>query len=71
MRQALILDIKKVIAVFEPRLKNVAVHIESSIENARDLRFRISGLLITEYESEPVAFDTFFDVNRGEFKIEK
>ncbi len=71
VRQTLKQDVEKAVAVFEPRLKNVVVHLETSEKNERDLRFRITGLLVTEFDSEPVAFDTYFDVNRGEYKIEK
>jgi type VI secretion system protein ImpF len=70
VRQRLRQVIERTISRFEPRLKNVNVQIEASGQNARDLRFRITAMLILEPISEPVIFDTYFDVSRGEYKIQ-
>ena len=68
VRKAVKQDLEKVIARFEPRLKNVNIVVEGdSIINS--LRFRINAMLVVEPESEPVSFDTFFDVNRGEYTV--
>ena len=71
VRQQLRQDVEKTISRFEPRLKNVTVHLETPTEKERNLRFRISGLLVVEPVAEPVTFDTYFDVNRGEYVISK
>ncbi|SPD72830.1 Type VI secretion system lysozyme-related protein [uncultured Desulfobacterium sp.] len=71
VRQQLRQDIEKTILRFEPRLKNVNVRLEDDPEKGRNLRFRISGLLVIEPETEPVSFDTYFDSNRGEYVIQK
>ncbi len=71
VRQQLRQDIEKSISRFEPRLKNVTVHIETTAHNERNLRFRIKGLLVVEPVAEPVAFDTYFDVNKGEYIISR
>jgi type VI secretion system protein ImpF len=42
---------------------------ETPADKERSLRFRITGLLIAEPEAEPVTFDTYFDVNRGQYVI--
>ncbi len=63
-------DIEKTISRFEPRLKNVTVRLEEDIEAGRNIRFRISGTLVVESETEPVSFDTYFDTNRGEYVIQ-
>jgi type VI secretion system protein ImpF len=68
-RQHLRLDVERTIALFEPRLRNVTVHLDSPDPNERNLRFRITALLVAEPVTEPVAFDTFFDANRGEYYI--
>ena len=68
VRKAVKQDIEKVIARFEPRLKNVSVIVESD-SMVNSLRFRINAMLVVEPESEPVSFDTFFDVNRGEYVV--
>ena len=71
VRQQLRQDIEKSISRFEPRLKNVTVHLETPTQKERSLRFRISGLLVVEPVAEPVTFDTYFDANRGEYIISK
>jgi type VI secretion system protein ImpF len=68
-RQHLRLDVEKSIARFEPRLRNVNVRIESPDPNERNLRFRVTALLVADPITEPVAFDTYFDANRGEYFI--
>jgi len=62
------LEIVKSITRFEPRLKNVNVMVDSS-GSQRDLRFRISAVLVVDPISEPVVFDTSFDVNRNSYSI--
>lgn len=71
VKQQLRQVIERTISRFEPRLKNVTVQIEAPSQNSRDLRFRITAMLIIEPITEPVIFDTYFDVSRGEYKIEK
>ena len=71
VKQKLRQVIERTISRFEPRLKNVNVQIEASGQNARDLRFRITAMLVMDPIAEPVIFDTFFDVSRGEYKIQK
>lgn len=65
IRQQLRQDMEKTILKFEPRLKNVRVQLDGDGKNKRNLRFRITGVLHVEPISEPVAFDTFFDMNRS------
>ena len=38
---------------------------ETPIQNERNLRFRITGLLVVDPVAEPVTFDTYFDISRG------
>jgi len=71
VKQKLRQVIERTISRFEPRLKNINVQIEASGQNARDLRFRITAMLVMDPIAEPVIFDTFFDVSRGEYKIQK
>lgn len=71
VKQQLRQVIERTISRFEPRLKNVTVQIEAPGQNARDLRFRITAMLIMEPITEPVIFDTYFDVGRGEYKIQR
>ena len=70
VKQKLRQVIERTISRFEPRLKNVTVQIEAPDQNARDLRFRITAIMVIEPISEPVIFDTYFDVSRGEYKIQ-
>jgi type VI secretion system protein ImpF len=69
VKQKLRQVIERTISCFEPRLKNVNVQIEASGQNARDLRFRINAMLVMDPITEPVIFDTYFDVSRGEYRI--
>lgn len=64
------LEIVKTVSRFEPRLKNVSVSVDSQ-DNNRDLRFRISAVLVVDPISEPVVFDTSFDLNRSSYSILK
>lgn len=68
VKKAIRQDMEKVIARFEPRLKNVSVAVEND-SHVNSLRFRINALLVVEPETEPVSFDTFFDINRGEYAV--
>jgi type VI secretion system protein ImpF len=68
VKKAIKQDMEKVIARFEPRLKNVSVVVEGD-SRINSLRFRINAMLVVEPETEPVSFDTFFDVNRGEYTV--
>jgi type VI secretion system protein ImpF len=71
VKQKLRRTIERTISNFETRLKNVTVQIEAPNQNVRDMRFRITAILVIEPISEPVIFDTYFDVSRGEYRIEK
>ncbi len=64
-------EIERAIALFEPRLRNVTVRVESPARGERRVKFRINALLKLEEESEPVSFDTFFDSNRCEYSINR
>lgn len=70
VRKSLRQDIERTIARFEPRLRNVKVHLEPD-QKGHSLRFRINAMMVIEPEKEPVQFDTFFDINRGEYLITK
>jgi type VI secretion system protein ImpF len=71
VRSQLRLEIERTISRFEPRLKNVAVHIDSRIVNSRELGFRITAVLVVDPITEPVIFDTSFDLNRSNYSILK
>jgi len=64
-------DVEKTIELFEPRLRDVRVKLEADSDSVQSVRFRINALLVMEPEAEPVSFDTYFDVNRGEYVISK
>ncbi len=71
VKQQLRSDIEKTISRFERRLKNVTVRIEAEDKNERNIRFRINGMLVADPVTEPVTFDTYFDINRGQYFISK
>lgn len=68
-RRKLLQEIRKTIMRFEPRLKNVTIRMDSARQDERAFGFRITGMLVVEPLSEPVVFDTYFDVNRSEYVI--
>jgi type VI secretion system protein ImpF len=69
VRQQLRQDVEKTISRFEPRLKNLTVQLEAPAQTGRNFRFRIIGILVVEPIREPVSFDTYYDVNRSEYKV--
>lgn len=69
VRRELCRDIEAAIERFEPRLQNVSVQLDKTAGGSRELRFRISALLVVEPLREPITFDTTFDVNRGEYLV--
>ncbi len=71
VRQTLRQQIERAVSRFEPRIKNVKVNFEVSMQNERTLGFRITGLLVVDPVTEPVTFDTYFDVIKGEYVISK
>lgn len=64
-------ELLKAISRFEPRLRDVNVRIEDPEENERNLRFKITALLVLDPVTEPVTFDTVFDINRSEYTVSK
>ncbi len=71
VRSQLRLEIEKTIARYEPRLRNITVHLDSPATGGRKLKFRISGVLMVDPISEPVFFDTNYDLNRSNYSITK
>ena len=69
VKQMLRRDVEQTIAKFEPRLKNIKVKLEMSDKMAQKIHFRITGILHMEPLSEPVTFDTYFDINKGNYAI--
>lgn len=69
VRSQLRLEIEKTLARFEPRLKNVTVHVDSPSGINRELKFRITGVLHVDPISEPVVFDTNYDLTRSNYTI--
>lgn len=64
-------EIERAIQLFEPRLSKFSVQSEESDGRERRLRFRITALLVMDQGAEPVSFDTFFDLNLGEYLVVK
>lgn len=68
VRQQIRMEILNLLALFEPRLKDVTVRLDP-VQKERTLHFRIEGLLMVHPVSVPTAFDTCFDINSGAFSI--
>ena len=65
-------EIERAVTLFEPRLRNVGVRLESPAAGERRLKFKISAQLQMDDEhAEPVSFEAYFDSNRGEYSISR
>jgi type VI secretion system protein ImpF len=68
--QAYLLEsIKTAIEIFEPRLLNVKVTLESASEDKRVIRFAIEGLLRMDPAPEQVFFDTVLEPTSGQYQV--
>ena len=68
--QAYLLEsIKTAIEIFEPRLLNVKVTLESATEDKRVIRFAIEGLLRMDPAPEQVFFDTVLEPTSGQYQV--
>lgn len=65
LRQAIEVSLR----VFEPRLMNVHVTLESSDTVDRRLRFHIEGSMNMDPAPEEIAFDTVLELASGEYKV--
>ncbi|WP_136526057.1 type VI secretion system baseplate subunit TssE [Geomonas ferrireducens] len=68
VRQAIRLEIIRLLSSFEPRLKDVTVRFAPTPEE-RTLSFRIEAVLHIETVAVATAFDTHFDINSGSYTI--
>ena len=65
-------EIERAVTLFEPRLRNVGVRLESPGAGERRLKFKITAQLQMEDDlAEPVSFEAYFDSNRGEYSISR
>ena len=64
-------EIERLLLQFEPRLRNVAVRLDTGPETGRTLHFRIEALLQVEPQPAPLTFDTCLDINNGTYSILK
>lgn len=68
-QRKLLQTIEQTIARFEPRLRNVAVRLDTAAQRERVFSFRITGVLVVEPLNEPVVFDSYYDAKRGNYVI--
>ncbi len=68
VRQAIRLEIVRLLSSFEPRLKDLTVRFAPTKEE-RTLRFRIEAVLHIEPVAVATAFETHFDINSGSYTI--
>jgi type VI secretion system protein ImpF len=69
VRKALKNSIETTIGKFEPRLRRVTVDFNDQEGNEQNLCFTVKATLYADPIHEPIYFDTWFSVNRGEYKI--
>jgi type VI secretion system protein ImpF len=63
--------IENTVSIFEPRLEDVIVTIESSSESLRMMRFRIDARLKVDPAPEPVTFDTTLQLSSGQYMLKE
>ncbi len=61
--------LEEAIEKFEPRLKRVAITLDTGGETERALRFRIDAQLQVDPAPEPVRFDTMLQLYSGEYEV--
>lgn len=69
VRNALQNGIVGTITKFEPRLRRVSVEFNDQEGNEQNLCFTVMATLYADPIHEPIYFDTWFSVNRGEYTI--
>ncbi len=69
VRKLLAARIKETITRFEPRLVRVSVDFSPQLGNEHNLCFKVKATLNADPVQEPIYFDTWFYVNRGEYKV--
>jgi type VI secretion system protein ImpF len=68
-QRALRLAIEAALRIFEPRLTDVHVTLESSDTVDRRLRFHIEGNMKLDPAPEEISFDTVLELSSGEYKV--
>ncbi len=69
VRNALKKSIATTVRKFEPRLRHVSVAFNDEEGNEQNLCFTVRATLHADPIQEPIYFDTWFSVNRGEYRI--
>jgi type VI secretion system protein ImpF len=70
-RNRLLTVLDSSVKLFEPRLKDVRVTLDTSNGTNRLLRFTIHGLLRIEPTPERISFDTVLQLNSGEYRVKE
>jgi type VI secretion system lysozyme-like protein len=68
-RNRLSAAVARVITAFEPRLRDVRVHVEGLRSNDRALILRLDALLVVGEHSEPVSFPLLVRAASGEIEV--
>ena len=61
--------IERVVAAFEPRLKDIRVRVERPLPERRALMLVLEGRLATDPPGEPVSFPTVLTLGKGEAEV--
>jgi len=69
-RGYLVERVREAIRVFEPRLRDVDVELQSGEKGDRSVRIRIEGTLLMEDDAERIVFDTVLETTSGSFSVE-
>ncbi len=69
-KNALLRELERSVAYYEPRLKGIRVSLLEAPNNTlRVLRFQIEGMLMMDPVPEQISFDTVLQLNSGEYEV--
>ena len=67
----ILLDVKSLIIRFEPRLKEVNVELDEESADSNKLKFRIEGVINSQFGEELVVFDSSLDFTTSSLDVRK
>jgi len=68
-RNRLLASVQEAIEIFEPRLTDVKVIMETVASGNKALRFRIEGVARVDPAPERISFDTILELTSGEYEV--
>ncbi|OAN17823.1 hypothetical protein A3K86_02570 [Photobacterium jeanii] len=64
-------EIKRLIQLFEPRLKDIEIELDDASIDSNKLKFRIEGIVTTDFGDDLVVFDSSLDFTTSSLDVRK